>query len=136
MFRRKFNKEFKEAALRKVRGGTAIVEVARACRVDPAILRRWQKELDKFGVRAFGGYGMNRHTHREPRSRSITLHVSPDEFDALKITASAAGFQSLAEFARFRMFRAADEPPLKQAETILDELTVVAAKLTQRLSKK
>ena len=78
---------------------------------------------------------MNRHTHAELRSRSITLHVSPDEFDALKITASAAGFRSLAEFARFRLFRAADEPPLKQAESILGELTVVAAKLTQRLSK-
>ena len=135
MFRRKFKKVFKEEALRKVRGGTPLVEVARDCRVDPAILRRWQKELDNFGARAFGGYGTNRHACAEPRSRSITLHVSPDEFDALKITASAAGSRSLAEFARFRMFRETGEPPPEQVETVLEELDALARKLTQRLTK-
>src|SRR5882757_1530825 len=121
MSRRRFTREFKEAAVRKLIRGTPAGEVARACRVDPAILRRWQRELDEFGAMAFGGYGKNRHVRSEPRSRSITLHVSPDEFEALKITGSAAGFRSLAEFARFRMFRATVEPPLKQAKTILDE---------------
>jgi hypothetical protein len=100
--------------------------------VDPAILRRWQKELDEFGAKAFGGYGKNRHVRSEPRSRSITLHLSPDEFDALKTAATTAGFRTLAEFARFRLFRAADEPPVR-AGTVLDELATVATKLTQML---
>ena len=135
MARRKFTREFKEAAVKKLIRGLPPGDVAAACRVDPAILRRWQKESDEFGARAFGGYGRNRHSCSEPRSRSITVHVSPDEFDALKMAATAAGFRSMAAFARFRMFRAKDEQPLKQAEAILDELAVVAVKLTQKLTK-
>jgi hypothetical protein len=102
--------------------------------VDPAILRRWQKEWDEFGIRAFGGYGTNRHVRSAPRSRSITLHLSREEFEALKIASVAAGFRSLAEFARFRLFRVTGEPSVKQAKTVLEDLAAVATKLTQRLT--
>jgi len=135
MFRRKFTKQFKEAAIRKLRRGTPELEVARACRVNRWILRRWQKELDEFGARAFGGYGTNRRTHAAPKSKPIILCLSSDELDAVKAASSAAGFRSLAEFARSRILSATGERPLAQVETILGELAVVATKLTQMLSK-
>lgn len=134
MSRRRFTREFKQAAVGRLEGGSPAGEVARACRVDPAILRRWQKEWDEFGIRAFGGYGTNRHVRSAPRSRSITLHLSREEFEALKIASVAAGFRSLAEFARFRLFRVTGEPSVKQAKTVLEDLAAVATKLTQRLT--
>ena len=36
--RRKFTKEFKEAAVRRLELGVSIAEVARACEVDPKVL--------------------------------------------------------------------------------------------------
>jgi transposase-like protein len=135
MFRRRFAKKFKEAAVRKLTQGRPVEEVARACRVNPWMLRRWQKELNEFGARAFGGYGKSRRARAEPRSRAIILHLSPNELDAVKTAFSAAGFQSLAEFARFCMFRPTGEPPLAQVQETVQELAVVVSKLTQMLPK-
>lgn len=135
MSRRRFTREFKQAAIRKLRRGLPTGEVARACRVDPAILHRWQKESDEFGTQAFGGYGKNRHIRAEPRSRAISLYVSPDELDALKTAATSAGFRSLAEFARFRIFHASDVSPRQQVETLLASLAVVLRKLTYTLQR-
>ena len=135
MSRRKFTKRFKEAAVRKLIRGTPIGEVSRACLVNQWTLRRWQKELEEFGARAFGGYGKRRRAHAAPKSKPILLYLSSDELDAVKAASSAAGFRSLAEFARSRIFRAAGERPVAQVETILGELAVVATKLTQILLK-
>jgi transposase-like protein len=133
MSRRKFTREFKEAAVRKLRRGTPELEVARACRVNRWILRRWQKELNEFGARAFGGYGTNRRAHAAPKSKPIILYLSSDELDAVKAASSAAGFRSLAEFARSRILRATGERPLAQVEKLLEDLAVVVRKLTERL---
>jgi len=135
MSRRKFTKGFKEAAVRKLRGGTPAGEVARACRVDAAILRRWQKEWDEFGARAFGGYGKSRKACAEPRSKAIIVRLSDDELDAVKMASSTAGCRSLTEFARSCMFHATGEPHLAQMETLLGELAAVMRKLTQTLTK-
>jgi len=43
--RRKFTKEFKEAAVRRLEWGASIAEVARACEVNPNVLHRWRREL-------------------------------------------------------------------------------------------
>ena len=133
MYRRKFTKEFKEAAVKKVIRGTPVERVARACRVDPAILRRWEEEYEEYGARAFGGYGKSRHIRAEPRSRAITLYLSSDELATVKAASSAAGFPNLAEFARSYLFRETSERPLAEVETILEELAVVMRRLTQRL---
>src|SRR5579863_10233121 len=58
--RRKFTKEFKEAAVRRVEMGIPVAEVARACEVNPNVLRRWRRELRQFGGRAFSGPGQSR----------------------------------------------------------------------------
>ena len=48
--RRKFNKEFKEAAVRRLELGASMAEVARACEVNANVLHRWRKELKSYGA--------------------------------------------------------------------------------------
>ena len=58
--RRTFTKEFKEAAVRRLEMGASLAEVARACEVNPNVLRRWRRELRDYGAKAFSGNGKNR----------------------------------------------------------------------------
>jgi transposase len=58
--RRRFTKEFKEAAVRRLELGAAIAEVARACEVNPNVLHRWRRELRDHGIKAFSGNGKSR----------------------------------------------------------------------------
>ncbi|HEY7390268.1 MAG TPA: transposase [Bryobacteraceae bacterium] len=58
--RRKFTKEFKEEAVRRLELGASIAEVARACEVNPNVLHRWRRELRDYGVKAFTGNGQHR----------------------------------------------------------------------------
>jgi len=58
--RRKFTKEFKEEAVRRLGLGASLAEVARACEVNPNVLHRWRRELDDFGGKAFAGHGRRR----------------------------------------------------------------------------
>jgi transposase-like protein len=60
MSRRKFSKEFKIAAIRRLQAGQSAAEVARALEVHPADLYRWQRELHDHGERAFQGVGKKR----------------------------------------------------------------------------
>ena len=43
--RRKFTKEFKQTAVRRLNGGQSVAEVARALDVHPSDLHRWRREL-------------------------------------------------------------------------------------------
>src|ERR1700691_4280407 len=58
--RRKFTKEFKEEAVRRLGLGASLAEVARACEVNPNVLHRWRRELNDFGGGAFTGNGERR----------------------------------------------------------------------------
>ena len=58
--RRKFTKEFKEEAVRRLGLGVSLAEVARACEVNPNVLHRWRRELQEFGGKAFAGSGQRR----------------------------------------------------------------------------
>ena len=58
--RRKFTREFKESAVRRLELGASVVEVSRACEVNANVLHRWRRELREFGARAFTGPGRNR----------------------------------------------------------------------------
>jgi transposase len=69
MSRRKFSKEFKVAAIRRLQGGQTAGEVARALEVHPTELYRWRRELDEHGERAFQGVG----TKRAEQSRVAEL---------------------------------------------------------------
>jgi transposase len=58
--RRKFTREFKEAAVRRLELGASVAEVSRACEVNSNIFHRWRRELREFGAKAFTGPGRNR----------------------------------------------------------------------------
>ena len=58
--RRKFTKEFKQTAVRRLESGQSAAEVARALEVHPSDLQRWRRELQEHGERAFSGIGHKR----------------------------------------------------------------------------
>jgi transposase len=58
--RRRFTKEFKQTAVRRLQSGQSIAEVARALEVNPSELHRWRRELQEHGARAFSGVGKKR----------------------------------------------------------------------------
>src|SRR5580692_5078051 len=58
--RRKFTKEFKEEAVRRLGLGVSLAEVERACEVNPNVLHRGRRELQDYGVKAFAGNGQRR----------------------------------------------------------------------------
>jgi transposase len=60
MARRKFSREFKIAAIRRLQSGQSAAEVARALEGHPTDLYRWRNELDEHGERAFQGVGKRR----------------------------------------------------------------------------
>jgi len=60
MSRRKFTKEFKLEAVRRLQGGEGAAIVARALEVNVSDLYRWRLELEQQGVRAFQGPGKRR----------------------------------------------------------------------------
>ena len=55
--RRKFTKEFKLAAVRRLETGASIAEVARVCEVNANVLHRWRREFRDGVDRAFPGLG-------------------------------------------------------------------------------
>jgi transposase-like protein len=57
--RRKFSKEFKLTAIRRLQSGQSAAEVARALEVNPD-LYRWRREVEDRGERAFSGVGKKR----------------------------------------------------------------------------
>ena len=58
--RRKFTKEFKLAAVRRLEMGASVAEVARACEIDPNLLHRWRREFREGVETAFPGLGRKR----------------------------------------------------------------------------
>ena len=58
--RRKFTREFKEAAVRRLELGASVAEVSRACEVNANVLHRWRRELREFGAKALVGQGRSR----------------------------------------------------------------------------
>ena len=58
--RRKFTKEFKLAAVRRLEMGASLAEVARACEVNPNVLHRWRREFRDGVEQAFPGLGKRR----------------------------------------------------------------------------
>jgi transposase len=58
--RRKFTKDFKQTAVRRLESGQSMAEVARALEVHPSDLHRWRRELQEHGARAFSGAGKKR----------------------------------------------------------------------------
>jgi transposase-like protein len=60
ILRRKFTKEFKLEAVRRLESGVSLAEVARGLEVSPNVLHRWQREFRKAPGNAFPGHGQRR----------------------------------------------------------------------------
>jgi transposase len=58
--RRKFTKEFKLAAVRRLEQGTPIAEVSRGLEVNPNVLHRWGREFRQGPGNVFPGNGKQR----------------------------------------------------------------------------
>jgi transposase-like protein len=58
--RRKFTKEFKLAAVGRLRAGESVGLLARSLEVNREDLYRWSRDVEEFGVRAFPGVGQKR----------------------------------------------------------------------------
>jgi transposase-like protein len=113
---RRFTKEMKEAAVKRVEEGTPVKEMARACRVDPTEVRRWRTVWRTLGPGAFDAAKKPR-PKAEPKPRLVIFRITEDEHGQLKSMAKAAGARSLADFARRRLLEATTRPLCPQDET-------------------
>ena len=102
--RRKFTREFKEAAVRRLELGASVAEVSRACEVNPNVLHRWRRELREFGPKAFAGPGRNRAD--ENRIAALERKVGQQVVE-IDFCASSEGW---------RIQREQQAPPGKQSE--------------------
>lgn len=55
--RRRFTREFKVAAVRRLQQGESVAGLARALEVNPSVLHRWQQEYRHEPKKAFPGSG-------------------------------------------------------------------------------
>ena len=63
--RRKFPRPFKLSALKRLETGDSVAEVARSCKIDANVLRRWHRDYERAPESAFPGPG------RRPRETGI-----------------------------------------------------------------
>jgi len=82
--RRKFTKEFKQTAVRRLNGGQSVAEVARALEVHPSDLHRWRRELQEHGERAFNGAGKRRAEETKMAELERKIGQQSMEIDFLK----------------------------------------------------
>ncbi len=61
--RKRYTKQFKEEALRLVsQEGVRLTQIAQDLGLDSGMLRRWRKDAETLGAKAFRGHG---HAHDE-----------------------------------------------------------------------
>ena len=83
-FRRKFTREFKLEAVRRLEAGQSSGEVARALEVHPSTLRDWRAELRKRGEQAFPGNGQQRNEQSRIAELERKIGQQAMEIDFLK----------------------------------------------------
>jgi transposase-like protein len=132
--RRKFTKEFKEAAVMRVEQGASVAEVARSCEVAPEDVRRWRRDMLIYGNKAFLGCGNNRLDDRlvKPRTRSVVFRLTEEEYESLRAAYSASGARSISNFARSKVLSSTGEPSLAQIDKKLDEIRTSVQQLIGR----
>jgi transposase len=82
--RRKFTKEFKLAAVRRLETGASMAEVARACEVNPNVLHRWRREFRGGVDRAFPGLGKRKPEESQVAELERKIGQQTLEIDFLK----------------------------------------------------
>jgi transposase len=82
--RRKFTREFKLTAVRRLEAGQSTAEVARALEVHPSTLRDWRAEMRKHGEEAFLGNGSERKEEGRVAELERKIGQQAMEIDFLK----------------------------------------------------
>lgn len=82
--RRKFTKEFKMAALRRMEAGASVAEVARACEINPGLLHRWRNDFQHSAEHAFPGVGKRRAEENRAAELERKIGQQALEIDFLK----------------------------------------------------
>src|ERR1700730_824046 len=82
--RKKFTKEFKQTAVRRLNSGQSVAEAARALEVHPSDLHRWRRELQDHGERAFSGAGKKRAEETKVAELERKIGQQTVEIDFLK----------------------------------------------------
>ena len=82
--RRRFTREFKLAAVKRLEQGASMGAVARACEVNPNVLHRWRRELRHGGPKAFPGLGKRREAESEVAALERKIGQQTLEIDFLK----------------------------------------------------
>jgi len=83
---RKYDRNFKEAAVKLSYERKSVSATARELGVDPKILRRWRKEYGQFNDASFQGNGISRLTPEQKRIRELEkeLEIKKKENEILK----------------------------------------------------
>src|ERR1700758_2570769 len=82
--RRKFTKEFKVAAVRRLEQGVSVTEVARAMEVNPNVLHRWRHQFREAPGNAFPGNGKQRWSEGRVAELERKIGQQALEIDFLK----------------------------------------------------
>jgi transposase len=82
--RRKFTREVKMAAVRRLETGSSIAEVARAFEVNPNVLHRWRREFRQGSGNAFPGAGKARWDETQQAKLERKIGQQTLEIDFLK----------------------------------------------------
>ena len=82
--RRKFTKEFKLAAVRRLEQGVSVAEVARAMEVNSNVLHRWRRQFREAPGNAFPGNGKQRWSEGRVAELERKIGQQALEIDFLK----------------------------------------------------
>lgn len=82
--RRKFTKEFKLAAVRRLEMGASMAEVSRACEVNANVLHRWRREFRDGVDHAFPGLGKKKAEESQVAELERKIGQQTVEIDFLK----------------------------------------------------
>ena len=107
--RRKFTKEFKLAAVRRLEQGASVAEVVRAMEVNPNVLHRWRREFREAPGNVFPGNGKQRWSEGRVAELERKIGQQALEIDFLK-----ACLQRIEEQ---RMLQALTENPRSSARS-------------------
>ena len=82
--RRKFTREFKLAALKRLQTGIPVGRVARELEVNPTQLQAWKRDFEKRPTSAFSGEGRRRMEETEVAELERKVGQQAMEIDFLK----------------------------------------------------
>jgi len=82
--RRSFTPQFKKDAVRLVRSGRSVSDVAQSLGIARSLLQRWRDQLNRGGEEAFPGQGKQSGEAEELRNLKQKLRDVTEERDILK----------------------------------------------------